>query len=130
MIYRNKYVLASKSNQGGIRIFIPEKIKIRGVTYVSPAVFSIASAKANQSIISPDISVMMVISFFYSEIVIVMPFSINSLKKLISYTLSSKNADGIAGSSYTSSDGKRGSSYTSYTLTKDKYYEIIRQETK
>jgi hypothetical protein len=40
MIHKHKTVIASLRNKGNVRVFIPEKLRIAGVSYVQPYKFT------------------------------------------------------------------------------------------
>lgn len=80
---KSKRVIASKRNAGGVRVYIPEKIRRLGVTYTQGYRFVKFDANPYPVAISESSLVTIRIAPTYNTITLMAPFSLNLLRSYL-----------------------------------------------
>lgn len=83
MIHKNKTVIASLRNKGGTRIFVPEKLRIAGVSYVQPYKFTRVLPSTQPIIVSFRAEVALPLNILINEVVVTSPFSIQLIRSYL-----------------------------------------------
>lgn len=83
MIHKHKTVIASLRNKGNVRVFVPEKLRIGGVSYVQPYKFTRVLPSSQPILISTRSLVALPISILINEVVVTSPFSIQLIRSYL-----------------------------------------------
>lgn len=112
MKYLQRNLVASYVNSNGVRVFIPERIRYNGETYVAPYRFSTFRFSQYGNVIYSRDSILDInIKFANSEITATEAFTESSLNTVMRYIVSNGNP-------------KRGTSRVQ-TLTKSEYEALL-----
>jgi hypothetical protein len=83
MIFGRKTVIAGIRNKDGTRIFIPEKLRLKGIRYVQPYSFSRTVASTAPMYISMKAVCAFRVSILYNRVVVTAPFTSALMKRYI-----------------------------------------------
>lgn len=83
MIHKHKTVIASLRNKQNVRVFIPEKLRIGGVSYVQPYKFMRVLPSTQPILVSTRAQLVIPISILINEVTLTSPFSIELIKSYL-----------------------------------------------
>lgn len=88
MEYQGRRVLASKRNIHGVRVYIPEKISMAGISYTAPCKFSgHRPVPRFTTLYSMGACLEIPIRFNAVEIIVTDPFSKKSIQSILNYAV-------------------------------------------